>query len=669
MPTFTPPIQTEKPTLIAGRIIDYLEAQEKQVDDVVLKETVQRMRQVMVRDLMQPRDTRAGKESNTLYSGACARKARLTYDGAGRDPLRARTVLKFLLGDLVELSVLAMARLAGCHIEDNNRDLTVQGEDGVLVPVHPDGRFMAEDDTAYNVEIKSCDSYTFDSWLDQGGPDDAWGYLCVPLDTEILTIDGWKTGVELNAGDMALGFNHKTHDLQWEAVSAVNRYPDFNDELLNFKHLQLDMSCTAKHRVPLYKVKTHWIKEKYGQKKASSEWEPIVVHADEITASQYLKLPRAGNYQAPNESIYENDFVELVGWFVTEGHVGHRGKWSGNRYTGTGNKRKQHGMLKVTISQKDGVKGDRIKRLASIYGGAVYGPYVDGMLSWNPLATVRDRLLDAAPRKELQVRFICQLTRVQLQLLFDTMVDGDGTRSKGTLQFWQKNAATRDAFEVLCVLLGHAFRTSWKKDCDVARTHVMPGRAIGLETVKISRSQYQGMVWCPVLPSSFWVARRNGRVFITGNTQASMEVQAWREAGVQAMGTLFIAVSTGSRQGSIAEFLMPYDEQLVVSWHERRLAVQQDKVPEIPFSGQPEMAFMRGKACNADWFVHGEPTPRLNEKGATYGWDVMTGRVVVPLICSYCDFMAQHCWKEATMELDGTKPIWVLPATSKAVPT
>ena len=154
MPIFTPPIQVEKPTLIAGRIIDYLEAQEKQVDDVVLKDTVQRMRQVMVRDLMQPRDTRAGKESNMLYSGACARKARLTYDGAGRDPLRARTVMKFLLGDLVELSVLAMARLAGCHIEDNNADLTVKGEDGVLVPVHPDGRFVAEDGTAYNVEIK-----------------------------------------------------------------------------------------------------------------------------------------------------------------------------------------------------------------------------------------------------------------------------------------------------------------------------------------------------------------------------------------------------------------------------------------------------------------------------------------------------------------------------------
>ena len=313
--------------MIAGRIIDYLEAQEKRVNDVVLTETVKRMRQVITRDLMQPRDTRAGKESNTLYTGACARKSRLTYDGADRDPLRARTVLKFLLGDLVELSVLAMARLAGCHIEDNNADLTVKGEDGVLVPVHPDGMYRHGPigEEPYNIEIKSCDSRTFDSWMEQGGPDDTWGYL----------------------------------------------------------------------------------------------------------------------------------------------------------------------------------------------------------------------------------------------------------------------------------------------------------------------------------------------------TQASMEIQAWREAGVPVMSTIFVAVSTGSRQGSIAEFIMPYQEQLVIGWHERRLAAHQIAVPAIPFQAQPESAFMRGKACDADWFQHGEPVPRVNEKQSIYGWDVLTGRQVVPLACSYCDFRAKHCWQEAVLEVEGTKPVWVVPVKVK----
>src|ERR1041385_9115020 len=112
MPKFEVDYAVETPGLLADPIRAYLESPEKRMDETVLAETVRRMRQVIVRDMMQPRDTRAGKESNTLYTGACARKARLTFDGAERDPLRARTLLKFLLGDLVELSVLAIARLA-----------------------------------------------------------------------------------------------------------------------------------------------------------------------------------------------------------------------------------------------------------------------------------------------------------------------------------------------------------------------------------------------------------------------------------------------------------------------------------------------------------------------------------------------------------------------------
>lgn len=314
-------------TLIAERIVAYLESHEKSADAQVLQETVNRMRQVIVRDLMQPRDSRAGKESNTLYSGPCARKARLTFDGADREPHRARTLLKFLLGDLVELSVLAVARLAGCHIEDNNRDLSITGTDGKAVPVHPDGRYVHEDGRQFNIEIKSCDSKTFDRWAEQGGPDDTWGYL----------------------------------------------------------------------------------------------------------------------------------------------------------------------------------------------------------------------------------------------------------------------------------------------------------------------------------------------------TQASVEVAAWREYDYAIDGTLFLAVSTGTRQGSIAEYYKPYDQSLVDGWHARRDAAQGETIPAIPFDAQPEVQFVRGKEIDPEAFHHGDPTPRKNEKGAIYGWDVLTGRAVVPLNCTYCDFLGKACWTEAVMEMDGAKPIWVVPAPGAPV--
>lgn len=314
--------ENQTSTYIAQRIIDYLEQTDKLADASVLSEAVQRMRQVLVRDLMQPRDTRAGKESNTLYSGPCARKAHLTYHGAAREGLRARTVLKFMLGDMVEQAVLTTARLAGAPITDNNIDLSITGHDGKPVPVHPDGLYQAPDGTLFNIEIKSCDSGTYDRWDREGGPDDTWGYL----------------------------------------------------------------------------------------------------------------------------------------------------------------------------------------------------------------------------------------------------------------------------------------------------------------------------------------------------TQASVEVQAWREYGKQVDGTLFLAVSTGSRIGSIAEYYKPFDPALVEAWHCRRDEAMSG-LPPIPFASTPELAFKRGKHLNAEDTLHGEPTPRRNEAGAIYGWDIPTGRQTLPLVCSYCNYKTTQCWKTAQVEVEGTKPVWVVPAS------
>lgn len=317
---FEPEYSVETDGILAGPIQRYLESPEKRMNDTILAETVTHMRKILVRDLMQPRDTRAGKESNTLYTGPCARKSRLTYDGAERDALRSRTLLKFLLGDLVEVSVLALARLAGCQVADNNIDLTIEGQDGLAVAVHPDGR-VTEGSTDYNLEIKSCDSRTFDLWMEQGGPSDDWGY----------------------------------------------------------------------------------------------------------------------------------------------------------------------------------------------------------------------------------------------------------------------------------------------------------------------------------------------------RTQASIEIQAWREYGLNVNHTVFVAVSTGSRQGSIAEWILPYEEQLVIGWHERRLLARQLDVPAIPFEAQPELQYKAGKELDATWLQWGEPTPRINAKGNTYGWDVFTGRSKVPMTCAYCDFRTKHCWQDAVLEMDGGKPVWIVP--------
>lgn len=322
MPSFFDlPLNNRTGGLVADPITAYLENPDKRLDAKVMEEMTAMFRRSIMRQLMQPRDLRKGKESNTLYSHPCPRKARYIYDGTTRAPLQARAMLKFLLGDVVELAVMGMARLAGLDIGLNNEDLTVQGlSDGKAVPVHPDGLLNAEG-KHYNLEIKSCDSQTFDRWLEQGGPSDDWGY----------------------------------------------------------------------------------------------------------------------------------------------------------------------------------------------------------------------------------------------------------------------------------------------------------------------------------------------------RTQATMEVQAWREHDWEVDATCFVAVSTGSRQGSIAEWIVPFNQDLYNGWQERRRLRQQSELPPVPYQPAKEMAYKAGKSCDAELMTFGEPTPRVNAKGAVYGWDYPTGREIVGTVCTYCDFLTQ-CWPTATLELEGNKPVWVVPA-------
>lgn len=107
--------------------------------------------------------------------------------------------------------------------------------------------------------------------------------------------------------------------------------------------------------------------------------------------------------------------------------------------------------------------------------------------------------------------------------------------------------------------------------------------------------------------------------------------------------------------------MLPYEPALVDAWHTRRNAARGECVPAIPFPSVPESTFVRGKELDAEWLQHGEPVPRKNEKGTIYGWDCHTGREIVPLNCSYCDYRQTQCWTTAELDMNGTKPIWIVP--------
>src|SRR6266702_3833940 len=56
-------------------------------------------------------------------------------------------------------------------------------------------------------------------------PNEVAHYACVDEETEILTLDGWKTLDTLKAGDATLTLDHETGQTEWQQVQRVNIYP------------------------------------------------------------------------------------------------------------------------------------------------------------------------------------------------------------------------------------------------------------------------------------------------------------------------------------------------------------------------------------------------------------------------------------------------------------
>ena len=145
--------------MIADRINHYLASHDTTVNECVLAEVGALAQHIFKRQFMTEPDTTAG----TLRLSACGKCPRqLAYhyhnfpqNGKTIDP-RARMV--FLYGDLIEMMVLELAKLAGCDIESSGLSQAGVGlsVDDHFILGHPDGTYQGR-----LVEIKSLTTYAY----------------------------------------------------------------------------------------------------------------------------------------------------------------------------------------------------------------------------------------------------------------------------------------------------------------------------------------------------------------------------------------------------------------------------------------------------------------------------------------------------------------------------
>ncbi len=348
-------------------------------------------------------------------------------------------------------------------------------------------------------------------------------FACVDQYTEILTYEGWKTHNNLTTVDKIATFNISDETIIYQIPSDIYKY-NYDGQMIVIENQWISQYITPNHRV-LLKYKRGSRKKKILDK----EWD--YYHANSITPHSGISIPVSGKY---NGNIKLDKYkAELIGWIITDGHL---------RKTPTGHS--------LTIYQSQTKNPEKVKmiELCLIKSGVTFTKNIRNRIykskpyiminfymgvknnSWKwVLEWINE---DKTPKWKL-----LHLDEISLNMMYKSIILGDGnTREDGREQFAQHNEYNRKWFRVLCTHMNKR-TTEYNKR---GLVNITQKNYANIHTSNFSNNirtiDYTGIVWCPNIPNSNFVARRRGednkwRIFITGNTFPEELVERPVDAG------------------------------------------------------------------------------------------------------------------------------------------
>ena len=329
-------------------------------------------------------------------------------------------------------------------------------------------------------------------------------FACVDEETECLTINGWKKLNELKIGEPIASYNLELKRLRWSNLQETARYKVQNEKMVKLYGRGIDQLLTCNHRCVI-------------QRKSGNE---LIVRADELKTSH--KVLVSGLWKSEQNPFPEN-LSRLIGWYVTEGNAG---KDCVTLYqSGDANPEYCEEIREILLREgADYIEASRKRKYKNKEVIAI---------SWRIVGAIANILLSLCPQKHLPEGYL-QWEHSSLLALWDSLMKGDGHfREGGRQTFVQKDKHLIDQVQALAFRLGYTTtlrkRSSktWSLYKTLSQTRLLRSESSGL----ISKQNYTGVVWCPKTRDGTFVARRNGRVFITGNTFPEKLVEPMIKAG------------------------------------------------------------------------------------------------------------------------------------------
>jgi calcineurin-like phosphoesterase family protein len=347
---------------------------------------------------------------------------------------------------------------------------------------------------------------------------------CLSEDTELLTKDGFKFYNEITNDDYALTLNLYSNFLEYKKINNIYKYY-YTGDLISFKCRSGEILVTPNHTM-LYKtnLKRYLFEEK----------------ALNLINRQNLILP-VNSISKGTKYDVSNDFLVVLGLIISDGHF-HK---SENGYPGNG----------ISIYQKSTNEKfieDRLN-FAKIPYNKKYRTVrnVNMTVFYIPALYVKENIYKWITEKKISSSLM-ELRKVQFRALLSGLLYGDGQMfdrnfkrkdSKDNLclsliengfdnkimyQYFTKDNKLKDQLTQLCTLNGVKAKSSWrisgfKTEGEGSYTITIVNNSfVILPQKKREIKKYSGVVWCVSTDNRTLVSRRNGFVFISGNSHGKL---------------------------------------------------------------------------------------------------------------------------------------------------
>ncbi len=326
------------------------------------------------------------------------------------------------------------------------------------------------------------------------------GYQCMSEDTEILTEEGWKTHDDIKVGDIIKTFNIKTGKIEDLPIKKLF-VREYSGKMYNIKNKIQDQLISPNHRMVR---QTSNSKNKF----VLEEVEKVIALKSPII----LPIAADTNYKG---IAWSDEKIKLVAWLIARG-------CSEQPH----NKNKNSRNIKIYQSE---IKNNKeIKNLLNHFNlkySESKHKALGMSVNYFKINAEGSRLLHSwFDDDESDIKFIpvdlFKANQKQARLFLETYNKVDGTSE---FKISTTSVDMLYGLQHMCVLAGYGFTTCFRKPT-IGKKPIFVLKIIQHKDTTITcikEVDYKGKIWCPNTDNETVIAKRNGKVFITGNTPFS----------------------------------------------------------------------------------------------------------------------------------------------------